>query len=361
VTVTDRRQQSSAAGVTVDYYQADVAGANDYYPFGMQMPGRKYSVSSAYRYGFNGRENEKDINSGSLDYGARIYDSRLGCWFSVDAYADKYPDVSPYSFSINSPLQYKDANGNWLVDKDGNIIYTIGEYSYEKNGSEIIRVQLIYFYTNDGQRVEAGRYDSKTSVDNVIFFDEERTRYKDVKDQNKIVDIPGSSSEAFNCHGYTLNGNPLTLGNPLDDRYTMRLYGVNLYIGGRDENGKDNVSKIYKNKSEFTPVNAKDVQPGDVAIFDDGKGYIAHSATVTQVGKRGRKVKLDSKDDRKEIQRNLTIKQIKKQNKTDFKRFVGYYRHKTNKKNDMNVGVDGDAGDPDGELIKKVIEEAKKE
>jgi YD repeat-containing protein len=55
VTVTDRRQQSSGAGVNVDYYQADVAGANDYYPCGMQMPGRKYSVSSAYRYGFNGK------------------------------------------------------------------------------------------------------------------------------------------------------------------------------------------------------------------------------------------------------------------------------------------------------------------
>jgi hypothetical protein len=33
------------------YYKADVLTANDYYPFGMQMPGRKFSISSSYRYG----------------------------------------------------------------------------------------------------------------------------------------------------------------------------------------------------------------------------------------------------------------------------------------------------------------------
>ena len=32
-----------------DYYKADVVTANDYYPFGMQMPGRTFSqANSAY-------------------------------------------------------------------------------------------------------------------------------------------------------------------------------------------------------------------------------------------------------------------------------------------------------------------------
>ena len=33
---------------------------------------------------------------------------------------------------------------------------------------------------------------------------------------------------------------------------------------------RDNVSKVFKNTTEFTPVNAKDVKPGDIALFDDG-------------------------------------------------------------------------------------------
>ncbi|MBP6431519.1 MAG: hypothetical protein KA319_07120, partial [Ferruginibacter sp.] len=53
------------------YYIAEVITAQDYYPFGMNMPNRKYTVNSSYRYGFNGKENDKDISEGSLDFGAR--------------------------------------------------------------------------------------------------------------------------------------------------------------------------------------------------------------------------------------------------------------------------------------------------
>ena len=40
-------------GVITDL-TADVLSATDYYPFGMQMPGRSFS-SNAYRYGFKDR------------------------------------------------------------------------------------------------------------------------------------------------------------------------------------------------------------------------------------------------------------------------------------------------------------------
>ena len=35
-------------------YIAQVKSANDYYPFGWQMPGRAYQDGEGYRYGFNG-------------------------------------------------------------------------------------------------------------------------------------------------------------------------------------------------------------------------------------------------------------------------------------------------------------------
>ena len=31
----------------------------DYYPFGWEMPGRKYNAGD-YRYGFNGKEDDRD-------------------------------------------------------------------------------------------------------------------------------------------------------------------------------------------------------------------------------------------------------------------------------------------------------------
>jgi RHS repeat-associated protein len=78
----------------------------------MQMPGRSFS-SPAYRYGFNGKEKDGEIkgDGNSLDFGARIYDSRLGRWLSVDVKEGKYPGWSPYHFGYCSPIITIDPNG----------------------------------------------------------------------------------------------------------------------------------------------------------------------------------------------------------------------------------------------------------
>ena len=89
-----------------------MVSANDYYPFGMLMPGRKYSIANTnYRYGFNGKENDNDIENGAQDYGMRIYDGRLGRFLSVDPLTKKYPYYSPYQFAGNSPIKFVDLDG----------------------------------------------------------------------------------------------------------------------------------------------------------------------------------------------------------------------------------------------------------
>lgn len=302
----------------------------------------------AYRYGFNGKENDNSTGEGNLDFGSRIFDTRLGRWLGVDKYTDKYPNVSPYSFCINSPLQFKDANGNWLVDKNGNIIFTLGHTTYEITGNQVYKAQIYYFYTNDGQAVEAVKYMSVSSIDNVEWADEAKTNVKDFNDMNKVDEIPDLGDyKTTNCHGNSLN---------------LRPGKFDYYVAGLDAEGCDNVAKIYKNKAEFTPVKAEDVQAGDIAIFDDGKGNIQHSATVSKVGKSG-KVKLTSKDDRKKVEHNQTIEGIKKGNPL-YKNFAGYYRKNPNKSIDIEVkeeGFSGYAGYDDGEEIKKIIEKIKKE
>lgn len=97
----------------------------------MQMPGRKYSVGNAYRYGFNGKENDNDITEGGQDYGMRIYECRLGRFLSVDPLQNKYPDLTPYQFTNNSPIANVDLDGleryfyKLLIDsKTGNTTLT---------------------------------------------------------------------------------------------------------------------------------------------------------------------------------------------------------------------------------------------
>jgi hypothetical protein len=112
----------------------------------------------------------------------------------------------------------------------------------------------------------------------------------------------------------------------------------------------------------YTPVKAEDVKPGDIAIFEDDEGNIQHSATVTKASKKEKKVRLTSKDDRNPTQRNQSINKIKKTNPA-YKIFAGYYRKNANKKIDVEVsneGFKGNAGDDDGEEIKKILGEVKK-
>ncbi|MEO6998853.1 MAG: RHS repeat-associated core domain-containing protein [Terracoccus sp.] len=90
----------------------------------MLEPGRKYSIANTnYRYGFNGKENDNDIENGAQDYGMRIYDGRLGRFLSVDPITKKYPELTPYQFASNRPIDGIDLDGlewwsnfkKWLV------------------------------------------------------------------------------------------------------------------------------------------------------------------------------------------------------------------------------------------------------
>ncbi len=78
------------------------------------MSGRSWQQNSDYRYGFNGKEGDSEIKGqgNSYDFGARIYDSRIGRWLSLDPLEKKYPSISPYVGIGNNPIQFVDFGGN---------------------------------------------------------------------------------------------------------------------------------------------------------------------------------------------------------------------------------------------------------
>jgi RHS repeat-associated protein len=81
-----------------------------FYPFGMQMPGRTYSTGN-YRYGFNGKEKDADMDGNNYDYGFRIYNPQIGRFLSVDPLTNKFAFYSPYHFAGNSPIAKLDLDG----------------------------------------------------------------------------------------------------------------------------------------------------------------------------------------------------------------------------------------------------------
>jgi RHS repeat-associated protein len=115
---------------------ADQKAMYNYYAFGSPKPGTDEWYESGdimpnsvdsfkYRWGFNGKEKEDDIKGegNSLDFGARVYDSRLGRWLSLDPLQAKYPGMSPFVFAVNSPVGACDPDGKDLkVTIEGDVI-----------------------------------------------------------------------------------------------------------------------------------------------------------------------------------------------------------------------------------------------
>jgi len=105
--VSDRRLNSSGTAMP------QVQTANNYFPFGMDMPGRTFS-SASYRYGYQGMENEDNLRGENNSYTTefRQYDSRVGRWLSVDPKSYKYAAVSPYTAFLNNPASINDPRGD---------------------------------------------------------------------------------------------------------------------------------------------------------------------------------------------------------------------------------------------------------
>jgi RHS repeat-associated protein len=61
------------------------------------------------------KDDEVKGSGNSFDYGARLYDTRLGKWLAIDNQFNKYPNLSPYNFVADNPLYFIDPDGNEIV------------------------------------------------------------------------------------------------------------------------------------------------------------------------------------------------------------------------------------------------------
>ena len=115
----------------------DNAGAvieqNAYYPFGGRHTfGQTYVQIASNRYKFNGKELQTIGNLDLLDYGARMYDTKIGRWLVQDPLAEKYFPLGAYSFSGNNPVMNIDRDGKaWDVFVDvASLVYDVGSAIY---------------------------------------------------------------------------------------------------------------------------------------------------------------------------------------------------------------------------------------
>jgi RHS repeat-associated protein len=103
---------NDAKTVNGSTYSANIISAVDYYPFGMEMPGRSYHDENT-SIGYQGKLKDNDIksNGNSYDFGARLLDPRVGRWLSVDPMEENFADKSPYNSMNNDPNAFMDPTG----------------------------------------------------------------------------------------------------------------------------------------------------------------------------------------------------------------------------------------------------------
>ncbi len=156
----------------------------DYYAFGMQMPGRK--SSGGYRYGFNGKENDNEVKGegNQQDYGMRIYDGRIGKFLSVDPLTKSFPQLTSYQFASNSPIsnidlddgeaKYYDIILREFYDGKGKLKMTNKSTEYNKSKEAgwhmngIIPVYTKYGHLGDGNLYTVTKVKQYATDDNGV-------------------------------------------------------------------------------------------------------------------------------------------------------------------------------------------------
>jgi RHS repeat-associated protein len=208
------------------------------------MPGRNYQSSTAYRFGFNGKENDIEVigtGSGTQDYGMRIYNPALGRFLSVDPLAKSFPFYTPYQFAGNKPIAFVDLDGLedvynliLIINKEGTT--QIKAYNHFLVGSKKVGAESskLYLLTTVINGVTVHQYVSRAifhkAAENVgmqkhvndgrnmfeYWSDEATLQLQKNNDPVKVNESGpgGSSSDPWGINGLHGNTNPQVTNDP---------------------------------------------------------------------------------------------------------------------------------------------------
>lgn len=223
----------------------------DYYTFGSPMPGRKYQSSTGYRYGFNGKENDKETVStgdGTQDYGFRIYNPSLGRFFSTDPLSKSYPMLTPYQFASNTPIQATDLDG--LEANYINIVQVSSGQEHYKDG---------YVYKGPDERTEYTVGTTKLKGPNA------RDNFNQVNEIN--ININKYGEPQITTRSYPQRRNPISAkiteigGYVAMDNFSNGIKNLNTMIQG-------DISNLKKSTDENTNIEVTEISININGITD---------------------------------------------------------------------------------------------
>lgn len=261
--------------------------------FGSPLIGRSYEAdtSNGYRFSFNGKEKTDEIygDGNGVDFGARILDTRLGRFLSIDPLFAKYPFVSPFVFTLNAPV--------FMIDREGNdnVVYLVVLPSAYTGPGKITTadVNKIIETTNASYR----KLGLKTEV-KLVADPNFNSNYTDPNDRISVI---GDVKEVKAYIKPKLANNVSGNANNPDAFYDKEL---DKWQGGGTEGGVPEISQNVKNYNytgenggKFIAINGSALKTfGDLA-----KGSIAEAGAFLTMHGMGHTVGINHNESNMEI------------------------------------------------------------
>jgi RHS repeat-associated protein len=164
----------------------EIVEENNYYPFGLKHEGYNGSINGTdHKYGFGGKEENKELDLEWLDFGARNYDPSIGRWMNLDPLAELMRRHSPYNYAFDNPIFFTDPDG----------MYPISPAAMKSTATEV------YDYSSDSRTSKGG---GSKSTDYSALFSQ-------IGEDLANMDTSLDGGEGNCCHG-KLGNSPTGLG-----------------------------------------------------------------------------------------------------------------------------------------------------
>ena len=189
---------------------AQILSLTDYYPFGMEMDGRKYEKDGDYMYGFTGHEKEFDMANDVYTTDFRLLDARVGRWLSVDPMFKKYAGISSYNYCAGNPVVMVDPDGRENVYSYANIPenrinickaknYKTHEHMIDFHAHGNLWYMSTADSTADGKRIDTGKaFDDFLSVNSTEWKNRKALEPKDRQFISIMLHSCETGKEQFN-------------------------------------------------------------------------------------------------------------------------------------------------------------------